>query len=150
MPAVSATIDIARPPDAVFAYLADFANDATWRANVVEMRPLGRAEDPGGIWSRQIEVRRVPGRIVESEAVVTVFEPGRELAVRRATGPIRPEARYQLAPHPAGMRLSFRLEIDLTGAAWLALPVVWLFLHVAIAPMLPQDLARLKQVLESS
>jgi hypothetical protein len=149
MPRVSQEIEIARTPDAVFAFLADFANDPSWRANVVAMRPMGEPGDLGGVWSRQIEVRRVPGRAVESEAVVTVFEPPKALSVQRASGPIRPEAHYRLEPAGAGTRLSFRLEIALAGAAWVALPVVWLFMQLAIRPTLPGDLARLKRLLEA-
>jgi hypothetical protein len=150
MPAIDAHIHIARPPDAVFAYLADFSNDPHWRANVLAMRPLGNPQDLGGIWSRQVEVRRVPGRTVESHAAITTYAPPRELAVRRATGPIRPEARYRLTPQNGGTHLSFHLQIPLAGPSWLALPAVWLLLRLLVAPTLPQDLARLKQALETS
>jgi hypothetical protein len=153
MPRLTQEIDIARAPDVVFAFLADFANDPKWRANVIAMRPLGRPEDTGGVWSRQIEVRQVPGRTVESEAVVAVYDPPRTLSVKRAGGPIRPEATYRLepsGPNGDGTRLTFRLEIPLAGAAWLALPAVWLFMRLAIRPVLPADLARLKHLLEAS
>src|SRR5688572_8015227 len=155
MPQLTREIEIARSPDAVFAFLADFANDPKWRANVLAMRPLGQPGDTGGIWSRQVEVRQVPGRTMESEAVVTVYDPPKLLSVKRASGPIRPEATYRLEPsmtnatHGDGTRLSFRLEIPLAGAAWLALPAVWLFMRLAIRPALPGDLTRLKHLLET-
>jgi hypothetical protein len=149
MPRASYEIDISAPPAAVFAFLSDFSNDPKWRANVVQMKPLGRAEESGGVWSRQIEVRKVPGRTVESEAVVTAFEPGATLSVQRASGPIRPHAIYRLTPAGAGTRLHFELQIALTGAAWLAFPLVWLFVTLAIRPVLPKDFGRLKQLLEA-
>jgi hypothetical protein len=149
MPRVDGAIDIARPPADVFAYLANFNNDPTWRANVVEMRPLGSPADLGGVWSHQVEVRKVPGRLVESAAVITACEPARLLSIKRASGPIRPEATYRLAPSERGTRLSFDLTIALGGLTWLALPLVWLFLKLAVGPVLPKDLGRLKLALES-
>ena len=148
MPRIGQQVDIARPPDEVFAFLSDFGNDSTWRANVLEMKPLGRSGDVGGVWSRQVEVRKVPGRVIESEAVVTASESGRRLSVRRATGPIRPEASYHLEPFDGGTRLSFVLEVPLAGMSWLALPLVWLFLALVVRPALPTDLARLKDLLD--
>jgi hypothetical protein len=150
VPGAAASITIARSPEEVFAYLADFGNDVRWREGVVAMRPVGRSEDVGGVWSRQVEVRRVPGRTLESEAIVTASEPGKRLAVRRASGPIRPEATYQLTPEGGGTRLDFRLDVALAGAAWLALPAAWLFLRFAIAPVLPRDLERLKREIEAA
>ena len=148
MTRITYQIDIASPPSTVFAFLEDFSNDSKWRANVVEMKPLGEPGDRGGVWSRQIEVRKVPGRTVETEAVVTAYERDRLLSVRRATGAIRPEATYRLEPAAGGTRLSFELEIALSGATWLALPLVWTFATLAIRPVLPKDFARLKAILE--
>jgi hypothetical protein len=145
MPRTAYQIDLPQAPATVFAYLADFKNDSSWRANVVEMKPLGQASDLGGIWSRQVEVRKVPGKVVESEAVITAFEPEQRIAVQRATGPIRPKATYRLEPNGTGTRLAFELDIALRGAAWLALPLVWLFMMLAIRPVLPKDFARLAE-----
>jgi hypothetical protein len=149
MPRVSHELGIQVPPASLFAFLADFSNDAKWRANVLEMKPLGRPEDRGGIWSRHVEVRRVPGRTIETEAVVTAAEPGRRLSIQRATGAIRPEATYQLEESDGGTRLRFDLSITLHGATWLAFPGIWVFMNAAIRPNLPKDFARLKQLLEA-
>jgi hypothetical protein len=149
VPRLRHQVDLARTPDEVFAYLSDFGHDPHWRANVLSMKPLGQPGDLGGVWSRQIEVRRVPGRTMESEAVVTVSEPGKALSVKRATGLIRPEARYRFEPYRGGTRLSFDLEVALAGATWLLLPAVWLFMELAIRPVLRKDLARLKRLLEA-
>lgn len=148
MPRAHREIEIARSPADVFTYVADFSNDVAWRSNVIAMKPLGAATDVGGIWSRQIEVRKVPGKTVETEAVITVFEPGQELIVQRASGPVRPAARYAMSPHGAGTRLTFELDVALRGATVLLFPLVWLFLALAIRPAVRKDLARLKERLE--
>jgi hypothetical protein len=149
MPRIRYDHVIARAPAHVFSFLADFANDAKWRANVLEMKPLGKPDDLGGVWSRQIEVRKVPGKVIETEAVITACEPPRVLSVKRASGPIRPEAIYRLEPVEDGKatRVSFELAIELDGAAWLALPFVWLFANLAIRPVVPKDFTRLAALL---
>jgi hypothetical protein len=141
-------VEIGRTPDEVFDFLADFSNDAKWRANVVEMVPLGSPQDAGGVWSRQIERRQVPGRIIETEAVITSFEPPRRLAVRRASGPVRPEAVYELSALDGRSRIDFRVEVELAGASLLLAPLVLLLLNAIVKPTLPGDFARLKQRLE--
>jgi hypothetical protein len=145
---VSYGVEISRPPSAVFDFLADFSHDPKWRANVVEMVPLGSAEDRGGVWSRQIERRQVPGRIIETAAVITSFERPRRLAVRRATGPVRPTAVYELSELDGGCRIDFRVEVELTGAKLLLTPLVVFLLNAMVKPALPGDFGRLKPLLE--
>lgn len=136
---------------AVFAFLANFANDELWRAHVIEMRSSGAKEDAnGGVWSRQTEVRKVQGRLVETEAMVTAFDPPVRLAARRASGPVRPEAIYELRSTDSGTRLRFRLEVALAGITWLAWPLVMLFLFLTVRPALRSDFDRLRTLLESA
>ena len=148
MPSARFEIEILAPTETVFAFVSDFGNDPKWRSNVIAMKPLGRDSDLGGVWSRQIEVRKVPGRTIETTAVVTACEPGRIISVQRANGPVRPKATYQLSSTERGTRLTFELDISLAGATWLALPLVWLFLKLAIEPSLRTDFSNLKAVLE--
>lgn len=151
MRGVDFSIEIDRPPAAIFRFLADFSNDPRWRANVVEMLPLGRPTDAlGGIWSRQVEVRKVPGRRLRTEAVITAFEPPRRIAFRRADGPIRPEGVYALSDLGGRTRLDFSIAVDLEGAARLLAPLVALLLAAVVRPALEGDFTRLKALLEQS
>jgi hypothetical protein len=150
MPAVHHAIEIARPAADVFAFIAEFANDPRWRANVVEMQPLGEATAPGGAWSRQREIRTVPGgRRVATDAVITLFEPPSCLEVQRASGPVRPQARYELTALAADRtRLELTLEVGLAGVTWLFWPAVVVFLYALVRPSMPADLGRLRACLE--
>ncbi len=145
---LSHKVEISRQPEDVFAFLSDFSNDPRWRANVLEMRAIGTESALGGAWSRQIEVRWVPGRTIETEAVITAFEPPRLITVQRASGPIRPSAIYELARGGAGTILYFRLEVPLKGLKVLAAPLVALFLNLVVRPTLGPDFNRLKSILE--
>jgi Polyketide cyclase / dehydrase and lipid transport len=131
----------------VFRYLVEL-NDAQWRSSVLEMRLL--SPSPDGVGARHVEVRRVPGRTLETVAEVTVYEPNRRWAVRRASGPVRPEITYHLVPTPAGTRLRFTFDIAvLSGAARVlraSVPLVRRLIHRGFA----KDLDRLKRRLEST
>jgi hypothetical protein len=142
-------VKIHRPPEEVFTFLSDFANDSKWRANVLEMRALGSQSAMGGVWSRQIEKRRVPGRTIETEAVITAFEPPTRLTVQRASGLIRPSATYEIEATDAGTILCFCLEIPTRRFGILAWPFVALFLHLVVRPGLGPDFERLKRIIEA-
>ena len=97
-----ASVEIPRPADEVFAYLAG-PNDAWWRAGVVDVRlPSGSGYGAG---ARRVEVRRVLGRMVETPFETVEQEPGRRLTLRRATGRLRPQVSYRLEPLPTGTRV---------------------------------------------
>lgn len=149
MPGVKFSVEVDRSPAEVFGFLADFSNDPRWRANVVEMIPLGRPSDAlGGIWSRQVEVRKVPGRQLRTEAVITAFEPPRRIAFRRADGPIRPEGTYVLGDLGGRTRLDFSIAVNLEGGARVIAPLVALMLAAVVRPALPADFGRLKALVE--
>ena len=150
MPRLRHSIEVTHPAAAVFGVLADFGQDPRWRANVIEMVPLGREGDIGGIWSRHVEVRQVPGRQIRTEAIITSFVPGQRLAVRRASGPVRPEATCQLSDFGGRTRIDFTLDVELTGIRVLLAPLVWLLLGLVIRPVLPGDFARLSKHLDAA
>jgi uncharacterized protein YndB with AHSA1/START domain len=91
------TIEIARPPEGVFDFVADGLNGPRWRAGVLDGVP-----GPGG-------------RRVAADYEVTEFEPARRLAFTAIAGPIRPTGEYRLERTEAGCRLTLGLRADLGG-----------------------------------
>jgi hypothetical protein len=141
-----ASVFVERPPEEVFAYLVEI-NDARWRSGVVAMRLT--SESYRGVGSTHVEVRRLLGRRLESAAEVVAYEPNRLWAVRRASGPIRPQATYTIEPEAGGSRVGFGFGVPtLLGPARLLGPLVRL-----AAPMVEKafrkDLRRLKERLEA-
>jgi hypothetical protein len=123
MPGHGAHVVIARSPAEVFRYLVEL-HDARWRSGVVDMRLL--SDSPDGVGARHVEVRRVPGRTLETTAEVVEYERDRVWTVRRATGPVRPQVRYRLAPvgeRSTDLVLEFDVPV-LTGPARFLRPVV--------------------------
>ena len=59
MPPIVSSIDIARPPDEVFAYATDPSRFPEWQRDVVRVRM--EHDGPPGVGSRFITTRRVGG-----------------------------------------------------------------------------------------
>jgi hypothetical protein len=113
-------VDIRRPPDEVFTYLAEL-HDAEWRSGVAAVELL--SDTPHRLGARHVEVRRVAGRHIRTTTETSIYHPPRRIAFRRATGPVRPEVIYSLTPIAAGTRLTPGFRITLHGTARLLRPL---------------------------
>lgn len=139
------SVYIDRAPENVFGYLIGL-NDAEWRAPFPEMKLVSESYE--GVGATHIEVRKLLGRRIETLAEAVIYEPDRRWAVRRASGPIRPQVTYTLQPEGNGTRLRFEFDVPvLEGMARVLRPLVRLG-----APLVERsarsDLERLKQALE--
>jgi uncharacterized protein YndB with AHSA1/START domain len=112
MPNASATVTIDRPPEAVFAFVADGERCREWRPGVLDIRHVSGQ----GVGARYEQGVRGPmGRRVAADYEVTAFEPNRRLEFRTVAGPVRPVGRYELEASDGGTRLTFTLEAEVTG-----------------------------------
>lgn len=136
------TIEVARPPGEVFAFLADLDNLARWQPTVREVE----WEPPLGEGSEFEETRELLGRRARSRLEVTAFEPGRELSIRIVEGPVPLTVRHLLEPTEDGTRLTLDAEGEAGGLLRLAAPLA----ERAAARQATQDLERLKRLVEES
>lgn len=117
-----ANVFIGLAPQEVFRYLIEL-HDAEWRAPFPEMRLVSESYE--GLGVTHIEVRRILGRRVETRAQTVIYEPNRRWAVRRASGPVRPQVTYTLKPEDGGTRLAFEFGVPvLEGPARVLGPLV--------------------------
>lgn len=100
------TVDVARDPAEVFAYLTDVSKLPQWQATA------SNAEVDGAIrqGARIRERRNFLGRDVRTELEVTAYEPPRRFDVQSRGGPVAFTIRHTLAPNDGGTRL--RAEVD--------------------------------------
>jgi uncharacterized membrane protein len=141
-----AWIFVDRPPEEVFDYLIKL-NDAEWRSGVVGMRLTSKSHE--GVGSTHIEVRNLLAWRVETSAEVVTYEPNRRWAVRRASGPVRPQVSYTIESEQNGTRLAFRFEVPvLQGPTRLLAPLARLLTPV-VEKAFRKDLRRLKERLEA-
>jgi hypothetical protein len=136
-----ASIEIAAPRDAVFAYVADFTRHNEWNDNISKVTPLTPGIDGVGARFRAAEgpppvpittrlrmmaffmAGLATGIKSYSEAEVTALEPGRRISwfgfIPKGSGAFnRTEWEIEFADCPAGTRLTQRFRYQpQTGAA---------------------------------
>jgi hypothetical protein len=71
---VVGSVEINRPASQVWAYVADYGNDASWRAGVSQMRPSQPGPAQVGVTTH--ELLRLLGRIFRTDATITRVRPG--------------------------------------------------------------------------
>lgn len=126
------TIEIARTPEDVFAYLTHVSNLPAWQAGVksATLRD-GRVE----------ECRSLLGRELHTSLEVVEREAPRVFTLRALNGPVPFTVRHELEPAAGGTRLTVTAEGDVPGfAAGL--------LARRAEKQFRQDFERLKQILE--
>jgi uncharacterized protein YndB with AHSA1/START domain len=112
MPQATRTIGIDRPPEQVFAFFADPANDRRWRPAVHEIV----AEGPPAVGSRIHQVVAGPGgRGIAADIEITAYEPHTRYAFRVVAGPARPQGEFLIRAAGAGSEVTFSLRAELGG-----------------------------------
>jgi uncharacterized protein YndB with AHSA1/START domain len=135
------SVEIARPPAEVFAFLADGTNDRRWRAGVLDITPKA-GTGVGAVYEQG--VKGPFGRRVPADYEITAFEPDRRIGFRAIAGPVRPEGAYELEPVDGGTRVTFSLRCAPSGLAKLMTPMVARTMRSEVAA-----LERLRAVLEA-
>ena len=109
----SNTVDIARPPAEVFAYLADLEHTPEWNWAITSTRKV--SPGPVGVGTRYQQSRSVPRSAVEM-LEVTELQADSRIEVAGDLGPFRAHLTYELAPTAGGTRLTNSVDLDPPGA----------------------------------
>ena len=126
------TIEIARRPEDVFAYLTDVSNVPDWQTGVKSSTLRdGRIEESRSLFGREVHTTL---EIVERE------EP-RLFTLRAIGGPVPFTVRHELEPADGGTRLTVAAEGDVPGFAAV-------LLARGAERQFRKDFERLKQILE--
>ncbi|HEX4323499.1 MAG TPA: SRPBCC family protein [Gaiellaceae bacterium] len=128
------TIEIARTPEDVFAYLTDASNLPQWQKGVksASLRD-GRIEESRSLLGRELDTTL---EIVEQE------EP-RLFTLRALDGPVRVTIRHELETADGGTQLSVIAEGDIPGGFAAGL------VARRVEKQFRKDFESLKQILES-
>lgn len=104
-------LDIAAQPARVFDFVADFSTVTRWYSAV---RRVDRIHGAGGVGTRYLVYRDLPGGQVENEVEVTSFVTDKEVTFASQRGPTPFVYRYILEPQAGGTRL--QLVGSISGA----------------------------------
>lgn len=97
-------IEIARPPEDVYALVSDLERGPEWQPSLVRVDV-----------ERGIEVRRIAGQEREASFDVTRNEAPRLFEIVSRGGPVRASATFELTPAGAGTRVDLSLVLELSG-----------------------------------
>jgi uncharacterized protein YndB with AHSA1/START domain len=101
---IEAEIEIARPPEDVYAVVSDLVRGPEWQPSLV------RVDVEAGT-----EVRRIAGHEREARFEVTRAEPPRLFEIVSHASPVRAWATFELEPAAAGTRVRLALVLELSG-----------------------------------
>jgi carbon monoxide dehydrogenase subunit G len=102
------TIEIARPPEEVFAYLTDVSNLPAWQAGVKSATIRG---------GRIEETRSFLGRELHTTLEIVERDEPRLFTLRALNGPVLFTVRHELRPADAHTQLTVSVEGDVPGFA---------------------------------
>jgi uncharacterized protein YndB with AHSA1/START domain len=130
-------VDIDRPAGEVWAIVADYDLDPSWRAGVETMTP--RPPGPVRTGTTTHEVLRFGGRTYRTDGIVTAVEPGHrftwEAGIARGARRVTPAG-------PAACRVDLDLELEVRGAQRLLAPLLARLMRRTLAG----DTARLREL----
>lgn len=146
MAPITASIEIARRPEDVFAYLDDLARHSEWQEQLVSARV--DTEGPTKVGTKATETRRMGKREQTATYEVTEHEPPRVFGFHGIDGPIRVVGRGTVDPVGDGSssRVTIVLGFEGHGFGKLLLPIV----NSQARKQVPKDQQRLKERLEAA
>lgn len=121
MAPITTSVEIARAPEDVFAYITDVSRHPEWQAGLVAANV--ETDGPVGVGSRVVHRRKLGFGTVAATSEVTAFEPPRLVAFRGLDGPIRGDGAQRVEESGGGSRVSFELEMRGHGIGALMLPM---------------------------
>jgi uncharacterized protein YndB with AHSA1/START domain len=143
MSEITSRVEIARPPDQVFAYVTDPAHFGEWQDDVVDVR----GETPSGTGSRFTTTRRVGRRKFAMTQEVVESAPPTTWSARGVDGPVRPNVKLAIEPLDEGNRSRLTAVMDFEGHG-LGRLLVPLIVRRRAARQAPQSYRRLRELLE--
>ncbi len=140
---VDVAVEIDRPPERVFQFVADFENNPIWQSGMRSARFTSPA--PLAVGSTYEQVASFLGREVVSSFEVVAYVPGRKVAATSVGGSFPITFTRQVDPVGAGSRVSAHIEGDARGFFRIARPLLrWL-----VRRSIRRDYANLKRILET-
>ena len=149
MPTVTLVTDIAAPPDAVFAVIADYSQGPTWQRNMTSAR--WTSPEPHGVGSTFEQTAHFMGRDMTASYEVTEHDAPRVTAIRSTSGPFPITVRRVVEPRPGpGGAVGTRVTETDTGGPGGGARLFSPLMKVMMKKTITRDYRRLKEMLESA
>jgi uncharacterized protein YndB with AHSA1/START domain len=147
MAPITESIEIARRPEDVFAYVTDPSHVPDWQDSVVRVSREGSG--PVGDGTRVVVTRRVGRREMAMTVELSDLHPPTSWTVRGVDGPVRGMVKGTIDSLQDGQasRVTMVLDFEGHGFGKLLVPLV---VRRQAASEMPKNQQKLKQLLESS
>jgi uncharacterized membrane protein len=136
------TINVQRPIEQVFAFLANGENNHRWELEIVESRQL--TDGPTRVGTRWLLVRQFLGIKIKGISEVVEYEPNRKLVKKSPDGPMPGTSTILFEPANGGTKLHFTVNFETKGFLKLLDPL----LEKMLVPQGRTNLRKLKEILE--
>ena len=143
MTRVEVTVTIERPLAEVFAFIANFENNALWQSGVE--KAWLTSDLPLAVGATYTQVSRFLGRDIEFHFEVTRFEPDKAVELETTSGTFPVHIVRLVEPVPEGTKVTAVIEGEAGGLFKLVAPL----LDRITQRQIESDYARLKTLLES-
>jgi uncharacterized protein YndB with AHSA1/START domain len=143
---ILASIEIARRPEDVFAYVIDPARLPEWQATVLRAES---SDAPVRVGTRARVTRRIGPREITSTAEIAELTPPMSWTVRGVDGAVRGDVKGTIDPLNDGTRSRVTIELEIYGHGMgkLLFPL-FLFIRRKAEQEMPTNVQRLKERLE--
>lgn len=121
MAPIATSVEIARSPEDVFAYIVDVPRHPEWQEGLVSATL--ETDGPVRVGSRVVHRRKLGLGTAAATSEITAFDPPHRLGFRGIDGPIRAEGSQRVEPVGGGSRVSFEMEMRGRGLGVLMLPM---------------------------
>ena len=145
MTPIVSTVEIARPPEEVFAYMTDPSRFSEWQKGVVSGGTEGGQEQAVG--SRCMTTRKLGGGERTTTQEVTKIDPPMRWAARGVDGPIRADVSVSVDPLADGASSRVTIALDFHGHG-IGRVLVPLFVRRDAEKEVPISCRKLKKRLE--
>jgi len=141
---ITESITIARPPQAVFAFITDVESTPQWSSAI--SRIVRDGDGPLQVGDTFTEEATLLGRVIRTAKVITVLEEGKLYGEEAREGLLPHAVRMTLSPSGAGTTLTFQLSGDPGRGARIFGPL----LGRVLKKQVKSDLKQMKRMLERS
>ena len=141
---IATSVEIARNPEDVFAYIADAPRHPEWQEGLVSVTV--ETEGPMRVGTRIVHRRKLGPQTVATTSEITEYDPPHLVGFRGIDGPIRATGSQRVEPAGDGSRVLFEMELQGHGLGKLMLPMA----RKEAARQVENSHATLKRLMEAT
>ena len=142
MPHADNSVTISRPVSDVFAFILDGEKNPLWRPAVADIQRVSGTPDGAGARFKQ-GLKGPGGRRMDGDYEIVECQPNKLIRFQVIAGPARPAGSFRFEPTGSATRVTFSLDYQPRGLAWLMSPMISRTMRGEVA-----TLANLKSDLE--